>query len=315
MTATICMTEETRLDEAVWQTQLATTILIVDDSPMDRRIAGSVVEKHPGWRAVYATDGREALPLLQSERPDLILTDMLMPQMNGLELLQAARNFNPDISVVLMTASGSEELANHALRHGAASYVPKTNLARDLATTLEQVLAAGQGIRKAQLLPSLARSETDFVLENDPALVRAHVLHMQEDLARLNLFARMRVRIGMALSEAMINGMVHGNLELGPDAKKQGERAFQQLTSERRAQLPYRDRRLFVKFKLFRTEAVFVVRDEGPGFDHGRLAGPKDITSLSQPCGRGFTLMRSFMDDVSFNECGNEITLVKRNEP
>jgi CheY-like chemotaxis protein/anti-sigma regulatory factor (Ser/Thr protein kinase) len=313
MTTTLFMNEETRVSD-LRQVEAATTILIVDDSPMDRRIAGSVVEKHPGWKAVYASNGREALPILQKEMPDLILTDMLMPQMNGLELLHAARNLNPDISVVLMTASGSEELANHALRNGAASYVPKTNLARDLATTLEQVLAVGQGIGKAPLLPSLARSEADFVVENDPAVVRAHVLHMQEDLARLKLFTRMRVRIGMALGEAMNNGIVHGNLELGPDVKKNGERAFQQLISERRAQPPYRDRRLFLKLKLLRTEAVFVVRDEGPGFDHARLAGPKDVTSLSQACGRGFTLMRTFMDDVSFNERGNEITLVKRND-
>jgi CheY-like chemotaxis protein/anti-sigma regulatory factor (Ser/Thr protein kinase) len=313
MTTTLFMNEETRVTDPR-QVEAATTILIVDDSTMDRRIAGSVVEKHPGWKAVYATDGREALSLVQHEMPDLILTDMLMPQMNGLELLHAARNLNPDISVVLMTASGSEELANHALRHGAASYVPKTNLARDLATTLEQVLAAGQGIGKAPLLPSLARTESDFVLENDPAGVRAHVLHMQEDLARLHLCTRTRVRIGMALGEAMSNGMVHGNLELGPDAKKQGERAFQQLISERRAQPPYRDRRLFLKLRLSHTEAVFVVRDEGPGFDHAQIARPKDVTSLSQACGRGFTLMRSFMDDVSFNERGNEITLVKRND-
>jgi CheY-like chemotaxis protein len=248
MTNTLLMTEETLLSSPR-QIGAATTILIVDDSPMDRRIAGKVVENHAGWRAVFATDGREALPIIKSEMPDLILTDMLMPQMNGLELLHAAREINPDISVVLMTASGSEDLANHALRHGAASYVPKTNLARDLSSTLEQVLEAG-GSSKTTALPSLARIESDFILDNDPGLVPFHVRFMQDELARLNLCTRMRVRIGMALGEAMKNGMVHGNLELTSEAKKNGDAAFQRLIQERRALSPYRERRLFLKLKF-----------------------------------------------------------------
>ena len=109
--------------------------------------------------------------------------------------------------------------------------------------------------------------------------------------------------------------MVHGNLELTSDAKKKGEAAFQRLIEERRAHSPYRERRLVLKLKFSPAEAIFVVRDEGPGFDHARMAQVQEASRLSQSCGRGFTLMRTFMDDIRFNERGNEITLVKRNDP
>jgi len=72
---------------------------------------------------------------------------------------------------------------------------------------------------------------------------------------------------------------------------------------------------LVLKLKFSPAEAIFVVRDEGPGFDHARMAQVQEASRLSQSCGRGFTLMRTFMDDIRFNERGNEITLVKRNDP
>ena len=120
------------------------SVLIVDDSPMDRHLAGAIVQKMDGWKAAFAGDGNEALSLLEGQRPDVVLTDMLMPEMDGLQLVQAVHAKYPLVPVILMTAHGSEDLAIRALQSGAASYVPKKSLARDLAETLEQILNAAQ---------------------------------------------------------------------------------------------------------------------------------------------------------------------------
>ena len=74
----------------------------------------------------------------------MILTDMLMPEMDGLELVEAVRSKYPLTPVILMTAHGSEDLAIRALKKGAASYVPKQSLAQNLAETLDQVFSAAQ---------------------------------------------------------------------------------------------------------------------------------------------------------------------------
>ena len=74
--------------------------------------------------------GQRGPGAVEQESPDLILTDLIMPDMDGLELVQQVRGRFPSIPMVLMTAFGSEEAAMRALRAGAANYIPKKDLAR-----------------------------------------------------------------------------------------------------------------------------------------------------------------------------------------
>jgi CheY-like chemotaxis protein len=116
------------------------SVLVVDDSPFDRRLAGRIIESSVGLTPLYAGNGREALELLERESPAAVLTDMQMPEIDGLELVNEVRSRYPGVPVVLMTAHGSEEIAILALQAGAASYVPKRALSSDLIRTLKQVL-------------------------------------------------------------------------------------------------------------------------------------------------------------------------------
>ena len=86
-----------------------------------------------------------------------------------------------------------------------------------------------------------------------------------------------------------------------------------------RAQLsspaPYAERRVHVTVRLTPAAATFIVRDEGPGFDVSSLPDPRDPENLTKPSGRGVMLIRTFMDEVTFNERGNEITMVMVHRP
>src|SRR5437764_9766136 len=101
------------------------TVLIVDDSPVDRCLMAGLLETELSLRVRFAADGAEALALIEREPPGLILTDLQMKPMDGLELVGAVRARHPLVPVILITAYGSEEIAVQALRRGAASYVPK----------------------------------------------------------------------------------------------------------------------------------------------------------------------------------------------
>src|SRR5437879_4623438 len=141
-------------------------ILIVDDSPMDRTLAGRLLEKHSGWTTAQAENGRDALAVLEREPVDLVLTDLQMPEMNGLELVSTIRAHHANVPVILMTAHGSEDIALEALRRGAASYVPKDNLARDLVETIDNVLSVTSAERNQQrLLECLMRTESQFLMD------------------------------------------------------------------------------------------------------------------------------------------------------
>src|SRR5262249_31382151 len=116
------------------------TVLVVDDSPVDRRIAGGLLEAQSGCTVRYAADGKQALQEMAQQLPDLVLADLQMPEMNGLELVGAVKSDYPLVPVILMTALGSEDIAAQALRQGAASYVPKRKLAEDLVPTVQRIL-------------------------------------------------------------------------------------------------------------------------------------------------------------------------------
>jgi CheY-like chemotaxis protein len=291
----------------------AVTVLVVDDSPMDRHVAGAIVQKLPGWKAVFAADGAEALAAVEKERPQLVLTDLLMPEMDGLQLVQAVRDRFPHVPVILMTAHGSEDIAHQALQKGAASYVPKKSLARDLPETLEQVLAVARtGLTQRRILDCLTRQEVHYVIDNDPSLVPPLVSQLEEHVAQMGLCEQSGlVLLGVALHEALTNAIFHGNLEVDSDLRETDEKLYYRLARERREQEPYRNRRVSVTAMMTREEASFVVRDEGEGFDPALLPDPTDPANLEKISGRGLLLIQTFMDRVEHNDKGNEIIMIK----
>src|SRR6266540_232829 len=287
------------------------TVLVVDDSAMDRLLASSLIENLGGWSVLGAENGPEALAALDRQRPDLVLTDLLMPGMDGLELVQAIRANHPLVPVILMTGHGSEDIAIKALKAGAASYVPKKSLARDLEETLEQVMTASKVDRdQRRLVQFQTHQEAHFVLENDATLIPPLVGHLEENLARMNLCQPSGlVLLGVALHEALSNAIFHGNLEVSSELREQDEPGYYKLAEERRRKKPWSDRRVYVTVRMSRLEAVFVVKDDGDGFDPSALPSPTDPANLERVSGRGLLLIQTFMDRVEHNETGNQITM------
>jgi CheY-like chemotaxis protein len=293
---------------------VANHVLVVDDSSMDRHLTGGIIQKMPGWVASFASNGVEALTSLEGQRPDVVLTDMLMPEMDGLQLVQAIRSRYPLVPVILMTAHGSEDIAIQALQKGAASYVPKKFLARDLADTLEQVLGVSKTKQQeARLLARMEVAETRFILDNDTSLIPALVAHLEEDIKRLKLCDPSGlVLLGVALHEAMTNAILHGNLELSSSLRETDEKEYYRLGVARRTEDPYQHRRVYVTSRFSREELAFIIRDEGKGFDPNILPDPTDPSNLGKVSGRGLLLIQTFMDRVEHNATGNQITMIKR---
>ncbi len=294
------------------------TVLVVDDSPIDRRLAGRIIDKTPGLTAAYASDGLEALEMIADAQPHIVLTDLLMPGMDGLELVAKARVRHPELPVVLMTAHGSEETAVRALTSGAASYVPKRLLAKQLVETLEAVLEVTGGARDERRVYGQLMTEglMRYELGHDPTAITAMVRHLEAMLGRMTICDHAdRVQVGVALREALINAVDHGNLELDSGLKDDGPAAYHELGAERRKTLPYCDRRVAIVTQLRPGSMTFTVTDEGPGFDLASVHDPTDLLHLEREYGRGLLLIRTFMDDVFHNDRGNEITMTKRQKP
>jgi CheY-like chemotaxis protein/anti-sigma regulatory factor (Ser/Thr protein kinase) len=291
-----------------------TRILVVDDSEVDRRLAQGLLLDDENVEIAFAENGRQALQEIKRLPPDLVLTDLIMPELDGLELVQQVKRDFPLIPVILMTSKGNEQIAVEALRRGAASYTPKKNLSRDLAETVQNVLAVSRQERtQARLHSCMTSSHSSFELNNDSSLIPPLVGYLQDDVTRLGLCDEADcVRVGVALDEALANALYHGNLEISSELRDNDHRAYVQLVQTRVRQSPYSHRRIHVEVEVSPQEGRFVIRDEGAGFDADKLADPTHLANLGKVGGRGLLLMRTFMDEVVFNGPGNEVVLIKR---
>lgn len=288
-------------------------VLVVEDSPTQASELQFLLED-AGFGVDVAVDGVAALESLDKGLPDLIVTDMRMPRMDGLELLEAVKHKHPSVPVVIITAHGSEDLAARALRSGAASYVPKRYVNQDLVHVVRPIIAmAAPDPVQERILESLDETQLRFTLTNDGTLVAPLVRRLEKLVLEMGVCDRPElIRVAVALSEAIVNAIDHGNLELDSELRQEDERNYHRLGEERQNQAPYRDRRVRLAACVTRSEATFQVRDEGPGYDRSKLPDPTDPENLCRIGGRGLLLIQTMVDDVRFNEKGNEITLTKR---
>ena len=137
---------------------MPTQVLIVDDHPLTREALSSLLKAHGFEVSGCASDGAEAIVEAARLQPDLILLDLLMPEMDGITALPRLREAAPNCEVVVLTASGTEENLLSAIRAGAAGYLLKTEPPERIASFLEGV-AGGE----AALSGSVARRLLDQV--------------------------------------------------------------------------------------------------------------------------------------------------------
>ena len=289
-------------------------VLLVDDSKADRDEVRALLEGGLDLVVEDAEDAERALEQARAGEVDLVVTELASNEDDGLELVRRMRDELPTVPVVLVTARGSEELVVRALRAGAASYVPKHLLAHYLVDVVGALLETAESRRKRnRALQSLVDSHSTFLLENDRRLFGPLIGHLRETLAGLGVWDEGRLmHISVALEEALVNAAEHGNLELDSELRNQDRDTYLALAEERRALDPWEGRRVRLEVRITRSEASFVIEDEGTGFDPDQLPDPTDPANLLRPSGRGVLLMRALMDEVAFNERGNRVRLLKR---
>jgi anti-sigma regulatory factor (Ser/Thr protein kinase) len=165
------------------------------------------------------------------------------------------------------------------------------------------------------MMECVTHNHWTFVLDNDPSLIPAIVDHLQQHITRLKLCDETgRIRVAIALEEALLNALYHGNLELTSDLREQDTKKYYALAEERRREEPYRSRTIHFEANLSAQEMTYLVRDGGPGFNPGAVPDPTDPANLERSSGRGLLLIRTFMDEVRHNDRGNEIVMIKHRD-
>lgn len=271
-------------------------ILVVDDDAATRHLICGLLEAQ-GYVVGTAADGSEALERLSTGRFDLMLVDVWMPAMNGLELLSRIRAEGQKPRVVVMTADDTPETVVRAIREHAYRYVPKPVEPKTLFDVVEKALAAPPEGRAIQVLS--ARPEWVELLV--PCEVEA-AERIQSFLNQLDadLPDETRATVGQAFHELLMNAIEWGG----------------RLDPSRDVRISYvRAKRML----------LYRIADPGEGFriddlDHSALTNPDDRpydhvevreAKGMRAGGFGILMARALVDELIYNERHNEVLLVK----
>ena len=124
---------------------MSVTIIVVDDHPIVRQGLRHLLEAEPEFRVVgEAEDGIAAIQLLERLKPDILVLDMMMPSLNGLEVLRRLKNISPNTRTIILSMQSADAYVFESLKNGAAGYVLKETGPSELVNAVRQVVLGNQ---------------------------------------------------------------------------------------------------------------------------------------------------------------------------
>lgn len=300
-------------------------ILIVDDDKYISLLLFNFLEDE-GYICDTAENGLEALEKVsKGMQYDLVLLDFVMPKMNGLEFLAAVKEINPKLPVLMISGYRTRENTLEALKLGAIGFIKKPFSLNDVLKNLKLVLNTSKSKKElGPILPYLKRGNMEFVFKTGEISSDKVSLYLATHLGEMGFIEGYRIStVALAFNEVLINAIEHGNLELPVNYFVEGgetnndKESLADLKNQRLKDPQYAGRNIIVKYTFENNETQVTIRDEGKGFDTARIMSflETDSPTLTDEIGRGLLLVKYAVDQVRFNETGNEVTLTIRNSP
>ena len=296
-------------------------ILIVDDDKYISLLLYNFLDDE-GYVCETAESGLEALDKIREGNTyDMVLLDFVMPKMNGLEFLAAARKMQPNLPVMMISGYRTRENTLEALRLGAIGFVKKPFSLSDVLKNLRLVFQTSQSKKElGPIFPFLKQGSMEFVFKTGDSEPDHLSLYLATHLGEMGFIKGRRIStVALAFNEVLTNAIEHGNLELPvnyflENAPTSSHESVVDLKNARLEDPAYADKTITVRYSFFNNETSIMIADQGAGFNVSLvkqfLANNESLAT--EGCGRGLILLKYAVDEVLFNERGNEITLVVR---
>ncbi len=287
-------------------------ILIVEDDHASRLFLESLLESN-NYDFRSAENGIEGLNVFDEYNPDIVLSDIKMPIMDGLELLEAIRDKNSDTIVVIVTAFGSENYAIQALHLGANNYLKKPVSSQELLRLLKKYKAIISGKYSPESLPGKLINRTfsiEFKSEftKIPKIVDKIIIESAIDMNDGE-----KINIELGLVELITNAVEHGNLGISYIEKQLAldEGNLSELFDERVHNEKYKNRKINVDFYTDEEKYQWTITDDGEGFNWKSIPDPTDQEHILELSGRGIFISNFLFDKIEYFGKGNVVTATK----
>jgi CheY-like chemotaxis protein/anti-sigma regulatory factor (Ser/Thr protein kinase) len=286
-------------------------VLVVDDQEALRSLLARLLERE-GFDPIQAEDGAQAVEMYKSESPIVVVSDIMMPKMDGLMLLNEIRRIDRNATVILMTGQGNEDVLLKALRGGATNFFKKPFNVRELIDEIRKVVEFRlEAARSSLFSPLLVEEMKHFVMPRadspffpiiNQITLQLPCLLPQEDILNLKI----------GIEEIITNAIEHGNLGISYDEKSKAiqESRLAELIADKGRESDAAGRAVHITSRLSPEVFEIAVRDDGHGFDWRSLPAvePENLLAFN---GRGIFLTKIYFDEVVYNDSGNEVTLRK----
>jgi DNA-binding response OmpR family regulator len=300
-------------------TRRPTHILLIDDDTAVLDMVDSALS-HYGMEVHAYPDAAQALELIQNPNApefDLVITDINMDGLDGFDVVHKVKSLQPRLPVVLMTGQASVDYAIRAMRMGASNLFMKPVAIRDLVQSVFHLVDLHREFRLADDgLRGLVNERRHFLFRSDELDIPSLVRHLTDRLVPMGFASMSNLDvIAMSFHEALVNSLEHGNLELDSALKSDlfaKEDPYTKLRDQRMADPAFAGRLVEVRLAMDTERFEVEISDEGKGFDASRMSPMAGDSDLAPHCGRGLPLIMLVMDEVHFNEKGNQIRLVLR---
>ena len=270
------------------------TALIVEDHPEQADVVARLLSTR-SYRSIVAENGETGLRLARESDPDVVLLDLMLPDINGFDVCRQLRTDRATmlIPVVMLTALNDVQHRVHGFRVGANAYVTKPYGVDDLFDAIDMARAWRKSMAKQSLHGEIhveLNSEINFLQElNDFSMLVCQSTPLADEQV---------VQLRQAVMEMAHNAIEWGNLHQS-------------------------DRLVSITYRVHENRLEIVVRDQGEGFDrsslpHAAIAGDP-FTHLDvreklglRAGGFGLLICHGMVDEMQYNTLGNEVTLIKR---
>lgn len=258
------------------------SVLVIDDEDFVREGVAQIL-RDEGWEVFEAEDGVAGLEVFRRVPVELVLTDLLMPRLDGLRLIHAVREIDPEIPVIVLTGFGTTERCVESLRAGASDFLRKPfepdelrASVRKAATGRYEKIPSGIVMRNCSARLDFSFPAARKLIPEAIAAVRAVIRPFSHD--------NRRWAVRRALEEAFENAVVHGA----------GENEALSVS---------------VRVECDQAKLTIAIQDPGPGFSWSEVVGEIDRRVASGEKGKGIYLIRSYADEVTWSENGTQLTI------
>lgn len=288
-------------------------VLVLDDEKYIVRLIKKFLIKNFDYEVDVAYDGDEGLKLIKERKYSLVISDIRMPKLDGITLLEKKNEFDPFLPVILITGKSNFENLLSAMKNGANNYLIKPFSLRELGEAVTKAVDYYQTALKLRIawggeLEGMVKTRI-LKLEIPTSLQAAKkVSTYLMEMARYHGFDEKESQdIFISLNEIIANAVEHGNLKLIGEKNE----AYYAEQERRLENLEFASKKVCIEAVFDEDHAEFDIIDEGPGFNFRLVEsclGPENIIRNS---GRGIFLATCFMDILEYTEPGNRVKMRK----